>query len=130
MIKYTLLNLRSILELNCLLDKTWFWFSEETELIKQSWSICLEDVRVCSFWISGFLDCLNIRRVDNLPWLYYIFADLTLTPSFERGNDKCCVWCPCSLKLVFPSECDCRGLLGGILGGVLFLLCSTIIFFS
>ena len=64
-----LLNLWSIPELNCLLVKTWFWFSEETELIKQSWLMCLDDVRVYSFWISGFLDCHNIWRADNLHWL-------------------------------------------------------------
>ena len=84
-----LLNLRSTLELNCLFDKTWFLFSEETELIKQSWLIYLDDIRVYSFWISGFLDCLNIWCVDNLHWLYNIFADLKFMPGFESRNDKC-----------------------------------------
>ena len=68
-----LLNLRSTLDLNCVLDKTSFWFYEETKLIKQSWLICVDDLKVYSFWISGFLDCLNIWHVDNLHWLYNIF---------------------------------------------------------
>ena len=78
-----LLNLWSRLELNWLLDKTWFWFSVETELIKQSWLICLDDIRVYSFWFSGFLDFFNIRCIDNLHWLYNIFADLKFMRSFE-----------------------------------------------
>ena len=81
-----LLNLRSTLELNCLLDKTWFWFSEEAQLVKQSWLKCLD--LIC-FWISGFLDCLNVQRADNLHWLYSIFTDLNFMPSFESGNYKC-----------------------------------------
>ena len=84
-----LLNLRPTLELNYLLDKTWFWFSEERELIKQSWLICLGNVRVYSFWVSGFYDYFNIRHVDNFHWLYNIFADLMFTPSFKSGNDSC-----------------------------------------
>ena len=88
-IKSTFVNLRSTLESSCLLDKTWFWFSKETELIKQSWLICLGDVRVYNFWFSGILDCVNIRSVDNLHWHCNIFADLKFMPSFESGKDKC-----------------------------------------
>ena len=84
-----LLNLQSTLALNCLLDETWFWFSEERELIKQSWLICLDDIRVYSFSISGFLDSLNIQCVDSLHWLYNIFTDLKFMPSFESGNNNC-----------------------------------------
>ena len=74
-----LLNLWSTLDLNCVLDKTSFWFYEETKLIKQSWLICVDDLKVYSFWISGFLDCLNIWHVDNLHWLYIFHRSLLKT---------------------------------------------------
>ena len=95
MIKYTSIKftvdsrIKLLTRKNFILILTWFWFSAETELIKQSWLISLDDVRVHSFWISGFLDCLNIRRVDNLHWLYNIFADLKFMLSFESRNGKC-----------------------------------------